>query len=285
MNNQKIIICGPTASGKSALALELAQKIGAVIVNSDSQQVYKELPILSAQPSEEEKKLCPHFLFGEISGNQDFNVSKWLDLTTSLIKQYDKVIIVGGTGMYINALLYGLSPIPEIPQQIRDEVRQMEKSHIIKLLADEADGNNHRMRRALEVKLATGNNMAYWHQRKTNHEFSENDFTIFNMNVSRETIYNNINKRFLYMIENGAVKEVENLYSLNYSPALPVMKAVGVREIKLWLDGKINKEQAIEKAQQISRNYAKRQLTWFRNQLPESQIQVSDYTEAKAALT
>ncbi len=332
-----IIICGPTASGKSALAIQLAQKIGAVIINADSQQVYKEIPILSAQPSIEEQSLVPHYLFGEIPGNQVFNTAIWLEKVKLAIKNHQSSIIVGGTGLYLNALFNGLSPIPNIPAEIREKARKMEKSQLVEELGAKADGNTNRMRRNLEVKLATGKYIDEFYGVDNNHEFKPEDFIILNLNVSRETIYANIDRRFLAMLENGAIEEVQNLLTLNYSPSLPIMKAVGVPEIKAYLESEagaepamsprsgasserqeprtgrnnkfeagaepamsvaeqqpiggaaaphggnnkfVSRETMASTAQQKSRNYAKRQMTWFRNQLPVHRILVKDFTEA-----
>lgn len=290
MKSQKpIIICGATASGKSALAIQLAQELSknndTVIINADSQQVYKEIPILSAQPSEEEKKLVPHFLFGEIYGNEEFNVAIWLKKVLELLKKYPNTIIVGGTGMYIDALLHGISEIPDIPDNIREKVRSMDQAKLREILGEHGDGNTNRMRRNLEVKLTTGKYISEFHEIDNNHTYQPQDFIILNLNVSRETIYSNINKRFVKMMENGAVEEVQELLKKDYPANLSVMKAVGVREIADYLADNVSRETAIEKAQQKSRNYAKRQLTWLRNQLPDHKIDVENFEQALKVIT
>jgi len=281
IKNQKIIICGPTASGKSALAVQLAQNLGAVIVNSDSQQVYREIPILSAQPTEEEKQVAPHYLFGVVSGAEGCNVAKWLEMVKTLPETRKPVIYTGGTGMYLNALVRGLSAIPEIPPEIRERVRGMEVDEVAAALGDRADGNTQRMRRALEVWLATGKHIEEFHEEA---KPAGDDFTIFNLIVSRETIYENINSRFLKMIEAGAVEEVRKLVAMKLDPALPVMKACGVPELAAYLRGEVKLEEAITRAQQVSRNYAKRQMTWFRHQLGKEAISIASFDEILIAL-
>jgi len=233
----------------------------------------------------EEKQLAPHYLFGEISGDEEFNVAIWLEKVKSKIKnQKSKIIIVGGTGMYLNALFHGLSPIPEIPADIREKVRAMDKAELLGQLGEHGDGNTNRMRRNLEVKLATGKYIGEFHEGDNGHSFKPEDFTILNMNVSRETIYDNINKRFVSMVENGAIEEVRQLLRHGYSPARSVMKAVGVAEIKAYLGGEISLAVAVEKASQRSRNYAKRQMTWFRNQLPANKIDVASFAGAASLI-
>lgn len=222
--------------------------------------------------------MAPHKLFGFISGAESFDVATWLDLVKKEV--IPNAIIVGGTGLYFNALFHGLSPIPNIPSAIRDQVRAMDNDEVAKLLGDKADGNPQRMKRALEVKLATGKEISEWHKITTLHPYSPDDFVVLNLNVSRETIYQNINNRFLKMIESGAVEEVEQILKMDLDANLPVMKAVGVPEISSWLKGEVSREIAIETAQQKSRNYAKRQMTWFRNSMPENKIDIANYDDA-----
>ena len=178
--------------------------------------------------------------------------------------------------MYLSALLNGLSPIPEIPLEIRSRVREMSVEKIAAELGRKADGNPNRMRRNLEVKLATGKYIEEFHNRVST---PPNSFVILNMNVSRETIYNNIDRRFELMVKSGAIEEVRALLKYNYPVNFPVMKAVGVSEIKSYLDKEISFDEAVQKAQQRSRNYAKRQMTWFRNQISEK-IDVASFDEA-----
>jgi tRNA dimethylallyltransferase len=274
MRFKHIIICGPTGSGKSALALRIAQKISGVIINADSQQIYKELPILSAQPPEEDKKLIPHHLYGVMSGAELCTVAKWLDLAMAKINR-QKSILVGGTGLYFHALMNGLSPIPEPSAEIRRKVRDMEIEEVARLMGEEYDGNYQRMRRALEVKLSTDTSIKEWQKMKPEHPYKPSDFLILNVSVPRETIYQNINSRLLVQVEQGALDEVRELLKMDLDPELPIMKALGVPEFKNYFEGKMSLEDAITKAQQKIRNYAKRQMTWFRNQLPEHKIDFS----------
>ena len=181
MKQKPIVISGPTASGKTALALEIAQKFGAVIINADSQQVYREIPILSAQPTAKEKQLVPHFMFGEIAGNEEFNVAIWLEKVSKLIQANHRSVIVGGTGMYLNTLFNGLSTIPKIPEEIRKEARALTKEQLLKRLGENGDGNTNRMRRNLEVKLATGKYINEFHAADKTHLYTPENFVMFHV--------------------------------------------------------------------------------------------------------
>ena len=271
-----IVICGPTASGKSAIAFSLAQKIGAVIINADSQQIYREIPILSAQPTQGEMQSVPHELYGVMNGDEVCTVAKWLELVTDKITNAKQpVLVVGGTGMYLNALFNGLSKVPEAPNEVRGRVRCMDLVEVAEKLGDKADGNNQRMRRALEVYLATGRHLSDWHKEPNDHIFSPEDFTISDISVSRGNLYDKINRRFDIMVENGAIGEVKNLVAQNYDKAAPIMKACGVPELSSYLQGGMSLEVALDKAKQMSRNYAKRQITWFKNQMPAHKVSIS----------
>jgi tRNA dimethylallyltransferase len=250
------------------LALRIAQKISGVIINADSQQIYKELPNLSAQPSLEEQAVVPHKLYSVMSGAELCTVAKWFELAQAAISDKPS-IFTGGTGLYFHALMNGLSPIPEIPDDIRRKVRDMDISEVSQLLGDEYDGNYQRARRNLEVKLATGISIKEWQKVKPEHPYQPNDFLILNVDVPRETIYQNTDARLLVQVETGALDEVRELMKLDLNPELPIMKAQGVPEFIKYLKGEMSREDAITKAQQNIRNYVKRQLTWFRNQLPQ----------------
>ena len=252
------------------MALELAQKINAVIVNSDSQQVYKELQILSARPTTQEMQNIPHYLYGSHSGAEIFSVGHWREEAKKIIQQVTDrpIIFCGGTGLYLHSLYKGMAEIPPIPEEIKSKVRAMNAEEVAAYFGADASDNHRRNIRALEVFLATGKHIKQWQQEQTLPEFTEQDFLTLFMNVPRETLYEKIDLRFLKMMEMGALEEVKALMELKLAPALPIMKAVGVPELAKYLDGEIGLQEAISKAQQNSRNYAKRQLTWARNQLP-----------------
>ena len=270
----KIVICGPTASGKSALALQLARRLDAAIVNFDSQQVYEEIPIISAQPTKYQQQNIPHYLYSVISGKTASNVADWLRMAIDVVETIpmDKpIIFVGGTGLYLNALLNGLSPIPEIPTEVRRHVRNLSFADVALQLAH-PDANDQRMRRRLEVKLATGKDIEEFYKQPVKHYFNPLDFAIYNITVPRETTYASINHRFDWIIDNGGLEEIQMLDNKSYSLDLPIMKACGVKEIISYLNNCITLEQAKENAKQATRNYAKRQMTWFRHKLPSHKI-------------
>lgn len=253
------------------MALWLAQKINAVIVNCDSQQVYKDLQIISARPTPEEEKLVPHYLFGVLEAAAIGSAGWWLKKAEEVIANNPSrpIIFVGGTGMYLQVLMNGIAVIPAIPQEIKDKVRGMEYAAVAAALGEDTDINPRRNIRALEVLLATGKPIKYWHKNQPGPKYKKSDFLTLVMNVSRETLYERINKRFEKMIKLGAIAEVQKLAVQNLDKNLPIMKAIGVPEIISYINKEITIDEAIAKAQQFSRNYAKRQLTWMRRQISE----------------
>lgn len=221
-------------------------------------------------------------MYGVMPANEICNAAKWLDLVRETLKEIPEgkpIMFVGGTGMYLNALFNGLSPVPEIPEAIRHKVRQMSLEEVDALLKDESNGNLQRMKRALEVQLGTGRSLKDWQKEKYDHEFSPEDFMLFSLQVERETLYEKIDGRFAWMIENGAIEEVEELMAKGLDVNFPVMKAHGVPEIVKYLQEEISLSDAIIKAQTNVRRYAKRQSTWFNNQLPEHKIEVGNFDE------
>jgi len=276
-----IIIAGPTASGKSQLAVELARHLNGEIVNGDSMQVYGHLVILTAQPKETDLKAVPHHLYGVLKQDEIGSVAWWCSEASARIKaihQAGKIpIVVGGTGLYLNALLYGLSEIPSIPDDIRQMVRlkqqQMSKedfyqeviSQDSKLVGALHPSDRQRLMRALEVMLVTGKSIKDWQHQSIKH-LDLNPFVI-GINIPRALLYQRINQRVLTMIEEGALKEVEALSLRNLPVDHPIRKALGVPEFAAYLKGTLSLEEAIALVQQASRNYAKRQMTWFRNQM------------------
>ena len=282
-----MLIGGPTASGKSDLALELAQKIKhAVIINADALQVYRPLRILSARPSEQDEMVVPHRLYGSQDGQTRGNVASWLE---HVHEEVDAALmagltplLVGGSGMYFYSFLNGLSETPSIPPDIRHEAVTQhgflggDGFHAALSSLDPVGaaklppGDTQRMVRAYEVVRATGRPLHEWQREVILAPHPEWRIHSFILEPQREWLYARCNNRFLSMLEKGAVAEVSSLLARNISQDSPVFKAVGVPELAAYLGGEIKLEQATARAQQATRNYAKRQLTWFRNQWAEA---------------
>ncbi|MEH6662651.1 MAG: tRNA (adenosine(37)-N6)-dimethylallyltransferase MiaA [Parasphingorhabdus sp.] len=274
------LVVGPTASGKSALALDIAKKQPSVIINADSAQVYGDLTILSARPTEEEMQGIEHQLFGYIDGIEACSAARWAsDAKTAIAEAHARdllPILVGGTGLYVRILLDGIAPIPEIDPEIRQEIRQMETLEAYRALQDldpvSAERLNAtdttRIQRALEVIRSTGKPLDHWQKHKTGGIGNQIKLHPLLLLPPREWLYERCDRRLHEMIERGARQEVEQLLSRKLPANLPVMRAIGVAEIAAWLAGDIGREVAIERAQAATRQYAKRQYTWFRNQSP-----------------
>jgi len=275
MENKVIIIAGATGSGKSALALKLAQEQaqGSVIINADSMQVYQDLALLTARPSREDMDKVPHRLYGFLSGKERFSAAAWAAMAAEEIKAaFAKglvPIVVGGTGLYISALVDGLAPVPDVPLEIRQKVRAMDideaRVRLHEVDKDFAFTDKHRVFRALEVYLATGRTHTSW-QQEPRQKLVDAVFEKRYLEPDRVELYEHLNQRFLDMLKAGAVDEVRALLAKKYPDDAPVMKALGVSEIKQFLHGELSKEDMILRAQQSTRNYAKRQITWFRHQ-------------------
>ncbi len=263
MKKQRIfVIGGPTASGKSALAIQLAEHIGGSIVNGDAIQVYKDLRILSARPSLEEQKDIPHHLFGFVDAWTNYSMIEWLSDVKKTLAHVENPIIVGGTGMYLDALINGVNDIPQIPDEIRQKVREMPLEDVRKMMKDYPFQDSQRIRRALEVQLATGKSLKYFHN-QPKIKALDADFCLIHVLPERERVYENCAKRFEEMLKEGAIKEVEKLNKLKATGG--VLKAIGVSEIKSFLNNEIDEKTMIEKAITATRQYAKRQMTWFRH--------------------
>lgn len=274
-----IVIAGPTGSGKSGLALNLAQELNGVVINADSMQVYKEIPIIAASPSIEDTKLIPHKLYGIYDASIRGNVVDWLTLCkeeiTKAQQQNQTPIIVGGTGMYIEALIKGVTPIPETPQEIRQHVEtllQTEGLNTLYTKLQEIDpptakklspNDTTRIRRALEIWYHTDKTPSYWHAVPLITNYKKENFTQIYINPPRNILDERCRLRFDAMINLGALDEVKQLLKLNLPDSLPAMRALGVQELKNYLNGKTSLEEAIELAKLHTRQYAKRQSTWF----------------------
>lgn len=280
------IIAGPTASGKSARAVELAHEKDGVIINCDSIQIYDALPILSAQPTQEDKAQAPHRLYGVLHPDNICSAGNWREMVEPVIEDVlaegRTPIICGGTGLYIKALTDGLSPIPDIPHDVRNQAMVMqgtldastlhaELKFRDPIMAARLDPNNKaRLIRAWEVLEATGKSLSEWQKLPPVPPPAHWNFQIEVIIPERETLYKRCNERFLSMLENGALEEAEifgkELENATYKAGTPVTKALGFASLWAFLKGEQPKEEAIAQAQAQTRRYAKRQVTWFRNQ-------------------
>ncbi|MCZ2158293.1 tRNA (adenosine(37)-N6)-dimethylallyltransferase MiaA [Bartonella sp. 220] len=275
-----ILIAGPTASGKSALALQMAQEKNAFIINTDSMQVYDVLNILTARPTETDATLVPHYLYGYVSPTVNYSVGQWLDDVKKLLITFPSrsLIFVGGTGLYFRALLEGIAEIPSIPQGLRQKWRlRLDQEgteslyhqllQVDAVLAEKISSQDgQRIVRALEVYEATGKKLSWWQKQKTLPLILSDCAEKILLIPSRELLYERIHKRLDSMIERGALEEVSAMKRLQLSPLLPAMKAIGIAEFIAYLDGYRSFENALEIVKTQTRRYAKRQMTWFRNQ-------------------
>ena len=275
------LIAGPTASGKSRLALEMAERTGAVIINADSQQLYADLRVLSARPSLEDEARADHRLYGIADAAEAWSVGHWsravVDLLESLRAEARPALIVGGTGLYFSALTRGLADIPPVPAAAREEATALydtegETAFRLRLTTFDppaaaaiAPGDRQRLTRAYAVARATDRSLSDW-QASTTPMLEPGTYQKLVIEPDRAALYANCDRRVTEMVEQGALDEVRALSVRNLNPALPAMKAVGVREFASHLAGETTLDDAIDAARQATRNYAKRQLTWFRNQ-------------------
>ena len=289
MSKVVTIICGPTASGKSRFAINYALKNNGIIINCDSQQIYKDLSIVTARPSIKDLQIVPHKLYGFLSGLnniKNFSVMSWLNLASREIDNTFNSgfnpIIVGGTGFYISALINGISIIPEIKTDIRNYVRSQSNDIIYTLLKkyDTEIANklsfsdNQRIQRALEVFLSTGKRLSDWQNTEKQKFLTDIKYNIIYKNPNRASLLKNISDRTEFMLNNGAIDEVKNFLNLEYPSTLPVSKSIGVCEIKNYLHGLIDFKTLSDQIIIKTRQYAKRQNTWFRNQLKNELVTV-----------
>lgn len=283
------LIAGPTASGKSAFALQMAQEKDALIINADSMQVYDVLNILTARPTKADIAVVPHYLYGHVSPVVNYSVGKWLCDVEKLLNTLTSksLIFVGGTGLYFRALLEGMSKIPHIPDVVRQKWRlQLDKEGAESLyrklllvdtvLAERISSQDgQRIVRALEVYDATGKKLSWWQKQKTAPLITAHFLEKILLIPPRQLLYERIHQRLDSMIERGALEEVIAIKNLELSPLLPVMKAIGITEFTAYLDGHRSFENALEMVKTQTRKYAKRQMTWFRNQFDEKWILLS----------
>ena len=291
-----ILISGPTASGKSNLAIKIAKKINGEIINADSMQVYKMLKILTARPNTKEQKKIKHHLFGIINLNKKFSTGQWLKAAIKKIKEIQKrkkiPILVGGTGLYFQSLISGLVKIPKIPLKLRKKIRLTQKKEgqkkfykkLLKIdprVKDKFDSNDtQRSIRAFEIKTFTKISMYEW-LNKTKSEFKDDEFLKLYVDFKREDLVKKISLRTSKMIEEGAIKEVKKFVKMKIKKDLSVNKVIGIDELTQYLVKKINLNQAQELISIKTRQYAKRQATWARSRMTSwekiNPIKIADY--------
>lgn len=278
-----VLIAGPTASGKSALALELAESLGGTIVNADSMQVYRDLRVVTARPTPEDEARAPHKLYGFVDASENYSVGRWCrdvgETLKEIVNQQRVPILVGGTGLYFKALTTGLAAVPSIPEDIRAEVRgrlQREGApalHAELVQLDPATArrvtinDRSRISRALEVVMATGRPLSDWHREGLPPLIDPDRAAKIFITCDREELVRRIEARFVAMTKSGALEEVQQLAGRKLEPTLPAMKAHGVPWLIRHLNGEISREEAVAGAVMDTRRYAKRQLTWFRHQM------------------
>ncbi len=270
------IIMGPTACGKSALGRVFATTLNTGLINADSMQIYQDLPILTASPDADEKKAVPHYLYNFVDAYTEFNVNHWLQLAVEQIKQMDFPVLVGGTGLYLSALINGIAVVPDVDPAIRTAVRQMTVEEVEEQVKECPFTDPQRMRRALEVQLSTGKTLAYFQAQPRQKMIQHVEFKIIFIAPPRPFLHQRIEKRFHQMKKNGMVEEVQTL--LSKQPTGSVLKAIGVGEIQSFLEGKITEDQMINQIVTATRQYAKRQMTWFKHQIPANVV-LSDIKE------
>lgn len=279
-----IVISGPTASGKSSLAINLGQYKDIAIINADALQLYEGLPILSAQPSIADHNLVKHYLYSCLKPYETASAGMWLKLVKSAVdevREQNKIpVIVGGSGMYISRLFYGMVKIPQVEEIFKKQARALFLQLGIErfrnmLIAKDHDErrvmklDKQRLIRAYEVFLQSGKTIFFWQNQDNELTFNPKELVHINLEIDRKILYANCNLRFEQMLERGAIEEVRNLIDEGVTENSSITKTLGFSEIKDLLEEKISYEQAIINASQKTRNYAKRQMTWFRNQFDD----------------
>ena len=273
-----IIIAGPTCVGKSMLGMKLAKKINGVLVNADSVQVYEDIKLLSARPTEEDMRQVPHFLYGYVKPQVNYSIADWLKQLAEVLEKLEKIkktaILVGGSGLYLNAVINGLSPIPKLREEIKiksllklneigfDNFKKFNLKIDPQFVSKNQD--KHRLLRSYGVFLQTKKNMSYWHKKPRKGAIKKNIYS-FLINLERKLIYKRCEFRFDYMLENGAIEEVKKLYNSNIDRTLPIAKSLGVKWLLSYLDKNISFEEAVSLSKRDTRRYVKRQITWFNN--------------------
>ena len=281
-----IIIAGPTCVGKSMLAMKLAKQINGVLVNADSVQVYEDLRLLSARPTEEDMQQVPHFLYGYVKSQINYSIADWLQQLTTVLDHLEKIkkpaILVGGSGLYLNAVVNGLAPIPKLREEtkIKSLLKLKEIGYNsfkeINMNIDpqfvSKNHDRHRLLRSYGVFLQTKKNMTYWHKKPREEAVKKNIYS-FLISLDRKLIYQRCELRFDDMLEKGALEEVKKLHASNIDRSLPIAKSLGVKWLLSYLDKKISLQEAVRLSKRDTRRYVKRQITWFNhNYIPYKTI-------------
>lgn len=301
VNNGKppiLIVGGPTASGKSALALDLALSLGGTVINADSMQVYHELRILSARPTPEDEARATHRLYGVLAASERCSAGRWLDMARAEVAQVQAngllPILVGGTGLYLHALLHGLASVPPIAPELRARAKALHSeigaAEFYRLLVERDPeyaerlhpSNKQRVLRAYEVLEATGKSLAVWQRSQPKGKRYSGHITAVVLEPPRSALYAACDDRAEIIAMSGGIEEAAALVALNLDPSLPAMKALGVREFSAHLKGDRTLPEAINMLRQATRRYAKRQSTWFRHQMPEATAIAALYSKQQA---
>lgn len=276
-SKRALLIAGPTASGKSAMALDVARSLGGVIVNADAIQVYRELRILSARPLAEEEAAVPHKLYGHVEGTETYSVAQWLADAGMVLEEAWRAgrlpVVTGGTGLYFRALEGGLASVPPVSQEVRERWRSFEGDlHAELAIRDAAmaarlrPSDRQRIIRALEVFESSGRSLLEWQLDRPAAPVLQNvEVERVFLDVPRDELYARAERRFDQMVRAGAIDEVMSV--IGYNPELPMMKAIGVPELAAYLRGEISLDEAMDRARTSTRRYIKRQLTWWRGQM------------------
>lgn len=290
-----VVFAGPTASGKSAAALAAAREFGGVVINADSMQVYRELAILTARPDAAATAGAPHRLYGAVPARASCSAARWRQMALAEIDAAQAAgklpILAGGTGLYLEVLTKGLAPVPEIPAAVRAEARRLIAAegaaalHARLARIDPAaaaalrPSDRQRLVRAWEVMTATGKSLLEWRRAAAPAAADAPALLTFLFLPPRDELYAAGDRRFVAMIESGAIAEVKALLALGLGSDLPAMKAVGVREIAAYLRGEIDRMRMLALGRQATRRYAKRQYTWFRHRMPEAVVITEQYSK------
>jgi len=280
-----VLIAGPTASGKSALALAMAEELGGTIINADSMQVYRNLRIITARPTRAEETRVPHLLYGHVDAAENYSVGRWCVDASAALAEVERAgrlpIMIGGTGLYFKTLTQGLAAVPPIPPEVRAAVRgRLEADGVAPLYVELAardpvtaqrlmPGDRARVTRALEVVLATGRSLTDWHRDGMPPALDPAGAVKIFLDVDRAELHRRIDARFDAMLASGALDEVRALSRRGLDPALPAMKAHGVPWLIRHLAGEMALDAAADEGKRDTRRYTKRQATWFRHQLPD----------------
>ena len=291
-----LLIAGPTASGKSAVALKLAERFGGTIVNADAMQVYADLRVLTARPSAAEERRAPHLLFGEVDAAENFSAGRWLERACEILADsHAPLIFVGGTGLYFRALTEGLSDIPRVPEAVRAAVRAEAEGqttpslHAALAARDPATAarlrpsDRQRVLRALEVVAATGRPLVEFHGARQAPALPAGAWAGLFLAPERAALNARIESRFDDMLREGALDEVAALAARRLDPALPAMRAHGVPHLIAHLEGRLSLDEARALAVRDTRRYAKRQFTWARHQMPDFAWVAPEAAEAMGA--